>query len=87
YLNFTDCSDCIIATFNQSSAHPVSTPMDDNLKLHQPTYDEPASPAESALPYCSLIGSLMHLAVGTHPNIAYTMSKLTQFLDCFHLSH
>jgi hypothetical protein len=86
-ISQTALIDRIIATFNQSSAHLVSTPMDDNLKLHCPTSDEPASPAESALPYHSLVGSLMYLAVGTRPDIAYAVSKLTQSLDCFHSSH
>lgn len=33
----TDLIDLIISTFGQSSAHPMSTPRDDALKLHHPT--------------------------------------------------
>jgi hypothetical protein len=39
------------------------------------------------LPYRPLVGSLMYAAVGTHPDIAYAISKLTQFLNCYHHSH
>ena len=47
--------------------------------------DLPFSPDEAArmqcVPYRQAIGSLMYLAVATHPNIAFTVSILSRFLD------
>ena len=36
------------------------------------------------IPYRSLVGSLMYIASGTHPDIAFAVSKLSCFLDCYH---
>jgi hypothetical protein len=38
-------------------------------------------------PYCELVGSLNYLAVATHPDIAYTVSLLISFLDCYQEEH
>lgn len=39
------------------------------------------------LPYRLLIGSLMYVAIGTRPDIAFAIQQLSQFLDCFASSH
>jgi hypothetical protein len=61
--------------------------MDSNLCLCQPPPDSPACPDKVALPYHLLVGSLMYLAVGTCPDISYSVSKLIQFLNCHHKIH
>jgi hypothetical protein len=38
-------------------------------------------------PYRKLIGSLNYIAVATCPDIAYAVSCLTSFLDCYHPDH
>jgi hypothetical protein len=43
-----------------------------------------ATTPDTAGGYRELVGSLMHIAIGTHPNIAFAVSKLTTFLNCFH---
>jgi hypothetical protein len=47
--------------------------------------DAPASPKESVCmkntPYREVVGSLMYAAIATCPDIAYTVSALSQFLD------
>jgi hypothetical protein len=86
-ISQTALIDRIISTFGQQSAPPVSTPMDSNVTLRRPSADEVPSSEELALPYRSLVGSLMYLAVGTRPDLSYSVSKLTQFLNCFRFSH
>ena len=39
------------------------------------------------IPYCSLVGSLMYIALGTRPDIAFAVSKLSHFLDCYCEAH
>jgi hypothetical protein len=38
-------------------------------------------------PYRSLIGSLMYIAIGTRPDIAYAVGRLASFLDCYRPEH
>jgi hypothetical protein len=86
-ISQTALINCIVQMFGVESSYPVSTPMDAGVALRWPFADEPATAAEIALPYHSLVGSLMYLTVGTCPDFSYAVSKLMQFLDCFHLSH
>lgn len=39
------------------------------------------------IPYHSLVGSLMYIASGTRPDIAFAVSKLSHFLDCYREAH
>ena len=57
------------------------------LKSDPGTSNSPAQPDKTSLPYCSLVGSLMYLTVRTCPDIFYSVSKLTQFLNWFHQIH
>src|SRR5262249_41377209 len=89
-LSQTALIDRIIAQFKQTDAFPVSTPMDAGLKLRRPDLTK-LTPTErekiSRLPYRSLVGSLIYLAVGTRPDIAYAVQQLSQFLDKFSYTH
>ena len=65
--------------FNMSKCNPCLTPMD-----QRPTYFhknkpaiEPEDPPTTA-PYRPAIGCLMFLMVGTRPDLAYTIGKLSQ---------
>ena len=66
--------------------YSISTLMDPGLTLLRKP-ECPLSPdeclANAKLPYWSLIGCLMYLAVGTHPNLALLIQVLSQFLDCY----
>ena len=33
------------------------------------------------VPYCAVLGSLMYLATGSHPDISFTTSLLAQFME------
>jgi len=73
----------LLKKFKMMNANPVSTPMEANLKLvcNKSGKDKPN------VPYQSLIGSLMYLAVNSRPDIAYVTSYLSQFNTCYDLSH
>jgi hypothetical protein len=84
--------DQVISKFGQSDAYPVSTPMVEGATaiLRRPDSYRILSEEKSDLArllYRSLIGSLMYIAIGTRPDIAYAVSKLSQFLNCFRRVH
>ncbi|BES90199.1 Hydra magnipapillata [Nesidiocoris tenuis] len=63
----------LLTKFKMENCKPVSTPQETRLKLNKPqTPDE-------KLPFRSLIGSLMYLAIATRPDIAHSVSFLSQF--------
>ena len=37
--------------------------------------------------YRSLVGSLMYITMATRPDIAYTVGRLSSYLDCYRLDH
>lgn len=64
--------------------------MDPGLKLRRP--DKSAMSQQDVerltkVPYRSLVGCLIYLAVGTRPDISYSVQQLSQFLDCYSYSH
>jgi len=89
-LSQTTLIDKIITQFGQSKSHPISTPMDPGLKLQQPVPNS-ITPLEckklSKIPYRSLVGCLIYLAVGTHFDISYAVQQLSQLLDCYTHAH
>ena len=65
-----------------SKCNPTPTPMLENQKLSvSMSLDTPEQQAEmKAYPYHELIGKLLYLAIATHPDIAYTIGVLCQFV-------
>lgn len=71
----------ILKRFGMETCKPVSTPFDVSIKLTKrmcPSTKEEIKEMEK-YPYQNLIGSLMYLATSTRPDIAYTVSTLSQF--------
>ena len=64
--------------------------MDPSLKLSC-NVDTPTSEEDvcclQAIPYRTLVGSLMYIAMGTHLDIAFAVQQLSQYLDCYSLTH
>ena len=62
--------------FGMADSHPVSTPLDPNVKLiklpSMEHYDIPD--------YRSAIGSLIYVAIGTRPDISFAVQHLSQFM-------
>jgi len=75
--------DSILARFNFTDAKPLSIPMDLNIAFSKDQC--PMTPDDIArmhrIPYREAIGSLMYASVSTRPDISFTMSTLSQFLD------
>jgi hypothetical protein len=81
-LSQTHYIDALLEKFGLTDMNPVSTPMDINVKLDAITKDqEEQGEAHDRITqgYAALIGSLMYLAIGTRPDIAFTVNKLAQF--------
>ena len=60
---------------------PISTPMEKDLHL------EPAKECNAALPYRSIIGSLLWIARATRPDILYAVIYLARFSSCYDNTH
>ena len=82
-LSQTSYIDTILSHFSFSNAKPVVTPITPGTVLSKA--DLPIDDTEmvhmSKTPYCEAIGSLMYAAVATHPNIAFVVLALSQFLE------
>jgi Reverse transcriptase (RNA-dependent DNA polymerase) len=82
--------DHIISQFGLSDAYPVSTPMDPGVKLSRVSpgpVSEEAAKRLALVPYRALVGSLLYVSMGTHPDISFAVQQLSQFLDCYNLTH
>lgn len=74
-LDQTKFIEKLLTKFNMTDAISVATPLEPGLKLTIPKKEE----EELDLPYQELIGSLMYIAICTRPDIAHTVSYLSQF--------
>ena len=75
--------DAILSRFTLSKAKAYGMPMTPGALYSKK--DSPSTPDEvmrmKNTPYREAIGSLMYAAVATHPDIAYAVSTLSQFLN------
>lgn len=74
----------IIERFGMSQAKEVSMPADPHTILY------PVESSESErhnMPYREVVGSLMFLAVVTRPDLAYSVSAVSKFLNNHNKSH
>ena len=72
----------LLKRFGMEDSKPVTTPLDVGMKLQKP---EKCSNENN--PYRELVGALMYLAVGTRPDIAYSVNYLSQFNTCHQKEH
>ena len=73
----------LLEQFNLQDVKPASTPLSPGIRLTQddcPTTDEGKADMAN-VPYASLIGALMYVAIGTRPDIAFAVGALSHFLS------
>jgi hypothetical protein len=75
-LSQTTLIDKILNRFSMQDCKPVSTPIDPNHRLKAIEVDEQGTDTTA---YQQIIGSLMYLVIGTRPDLAYTITDLSQF--------
>lgn len=71
----------ILEKFNMFNCKPAATPMEVGLKLQK------GDCQNCNFDYRSLIGYLMYLAVCSRPDIAHSVSYLSQFNNCYSEEH
>jgi hypothetical protein len=76
--------DTLLDKYGLFDANPITVPMDPNVKLDINSKDDENETEGEKDPkithgYAQLIGSLMYLAIGTRPDIAYAVNRLAQF--------
>jgi hypothetical protein len=67
----------IIERFGQQNAREVQTPLPVGYK---PVTNSKSAKAEQISYYQSIIGSLLYLALGTHPDITHAVVMMSQFM-------
>lgn len=90
FLSQTTLIDRMILQYGQTDAFPLSVPMEPGLKLHCVDRSKLSSDELERIvqiPYRSLVGGLLWLAISTWPDIQYVVQQLSQFLDCFTHTH
>jgi hypothetical protein len=78
-----------LSRFNMENCKGVTTPINPNEKLSKEicSKTEEEKKAVEKLPYQSLVGFLMYLAVSIRPDIAHAVSRLSQFNANFGEQH
>ena len=66
----------LLHKFDMHHCNPAKTPFENQVQLHKHQELEEAFDPEQ---YRQIIGSLMHLPVISHPDLAYSVSRLAQF--------
>lgn len=82
FIHQTKYIEKLLEKFNMSCANPNSIPADPHVKLQKTE----AVPVKN-LPYREAVGSLIHLATVSRPDIMYAVSMVSQFLHCYNDSH
>lgn len=68
----------LLSIFNMTNCKLANTPLESKLNINLGNKN-----CDSQIPYQKLIGGLMYLAVLTRPDIAYSVSFLSQFNNCY----
>src|SRR5260370_13083225 len=73
----------ILRRFNHDHSRPVVTPLDSTTTLSKvENMSQEEKDYMSNVPYLSAVGSLMYLAIGSRPDIAFAVGLLSRFNSC-----
>jgi hypothetical protein len=73
----------ILHRFNHQHSRPLLTPLDPDITLSKvDNMSKEEKDYMLGVPYLSAVGSLMYLAIGTRPDIAYAVGLLSRFNSC-----
>ena len=86
-LHQTAYARSILERFKMMDSNPNATPADTKIKLTKNVNSDGTVGVIANVPYREAIGSLMYLAIGTRPDLAFIVSQLSQFLDAPSESH
>jgi len=76
--------DKILNRFSMQDYKPISTSIDPNHRLKAIEVDEQRADTTA---YQQIMGSLMYLVTGTRPDLAYTITHLSQFIASPSITH
>ena len=71
----------ILKRYGMAECKPASTPSGSDTHLQKATDDEHEQVHISKFPYREIVGSLIYLMTATRPDISWSVSKLSQYLD------
>jgi len=71
----------VLEKFGIAECNPIGTPLEVGLQLVK------SNESNDALPYSEAVGSLMYLMVGTRPDLAFAIGKLSRFVSCYGKEH
>ena len=74
----------ILERFGMLDCKPIGTPLDNGIHLQKGKLEDKL---EDSVNYQSIIGSLMNACVGTRPDLAHTVTLLSQYASCPNKSH
>ena len=72
--------DTMLDRFRMTNANPLSLPLNPNDNIFVSPLDTEERVLMQRKPYAKLIGSLLYAAIGTRPDIAYSVSLLARFM-------
>jgi len=75
------CAGQVLEIFGMAKCNLIGTPLEVGLQLVK------ADESDDALPYSEAVCSLMYLMVGTRPDLAFTIGKLSRFVSCYGKEH
>jgi len=75
----------VSARFGMSSCKPATTPTELNHPLHKPEVLN--NEVKQGLPHQEAIGSLLFCAMGSRPDISYSLSVLSKYASCPRRAH
>lgn len=72
----------LLCRFNMQNANCNNVPVDPHTTLEKAT-----EAPDKTIPYREAVGSLMHLAVVSRPDIMYGVSLVSRYLNCYDQTH